>query len=127
MCSAICQWSQSRRTRNHALLSLLGSLSVASYDSQGLRWKYSCPPPHGDASGVDIKRNSGVMVLCKGRHLTAPFHHKYKMNTHISFSFLDIIFRESKKGTLAVGRRYPRTRETADNEGSVRVVMDCIL
>jgi hypothetical protein len=26
----------------------LGSLSVASYDSQGLRWKYSNPPPHGE-------------------------------------------------------------------------------
>jgi hypothetical protein len=25
----------------------LGSLSVASYDLQGLRWKYSNPPPHG--------------------------------------------------------------------------------
>jgi hypothetical protein len=25
----------------------LGSLSIASYDSQGLRWKYSNPPPHG--------------------------------------------------------------------------------
>jgi hypothetical protein len=24
------------------------SLFVASYDSQGLRWKYSDPPPHGD-------------------------------------------------------------------------------
>jgi hypothetical protein len=35
----------------HTLLShlrLLGSLSVASYDSQGLRWKYSYHPPHGD-------------------------------------------------------------------------------
>jgi hypothetical protein len=51
ICSAICQWSESRRTRNHTLLShlrLSGSLSVASYDSQGLRWKYSYPPPHGD-------------------------------------------------------------------------------
>jgi hypothetical protein len=28
-------------------LRLLGSLSVASYDLQGLRWKYSYPPPHG--------------------------------------------------------------------------------
>jgi hypothetical protein len=49
--SAICQWSMSRRTHNHTLLShlgLLGSLSVASYESQGLRWKYSYPPPHGD-------------------------------------------------------------------------------
>jgi hypothetical protein len=27
----------------------LCSLSVASYDSQGLRWKYSNPPPHRDA------------------------------------------------------------------------------
>jgi hypothetical protein len=25
----------------------LGSLSVASYDSRGLRWRYSNPPPHG--------------------------------------------------------------------------------
>jgi hypothetical protein len=29
----------------------LGSLSVASYDSQGLRWKYSNPPPHGGQPG----------------------------------------------------------------------------
>jgi hypothetical protein len=52
ICSAICQWSESRSTHNQTLLShlrLLGSLSVASYDSQGLRWKYSCPPPHGDS------------------------------------------------------------------------------
>jgi hypothetical protein len=26
----------------------LCSLFVASYDSQGLRWKYSNPPPHGE-------------------------------------------------------------------------------
>jgi hypothetical protein len=41
--------TRGRRTRNHTLLSplrLLGSLSVASYDSQGLRWKYSYPTPH---------------------------------------------------------------------------------
>jgi hypothetical protein len=38
ICSAICQWSESRRTHNHTLLShlrLLGSFSVASCDSQG--------------------------------------------------------------------------------------------
>jgi hypothetical protein len=43
ICSAICQWSESRRTHNHTLmfhLRLLGSLSCASYDSHGLRWKY---------------------------------------------------------------------------------------
>jgi hypothetical protein len=51
ICSAICQWSESRNTHSLILLSLLGllgSLSVASYDSQGLRWKYSYPPPHGE-------------------------------------------------------------------------------
>jgi hypothetical protein len=50
ICSAICQWSESRRTRNHTLLShlrLLSFLFIASYNSQGLRWKYSNPPPHG--------------------------------------------------------------------------------
>jgi hypothetical protein len=47
ICSASCQWSESRRTHNHILLShlrLVGSLSL--YDSQGLRWKYFNPPPH---------------------------------------------------------------------------------
>jgi hypothetical protein len=36
-------------TSNHILPShpSLCSLSVASYDSQGLRWKYSNPSPHG--------------------------------------------------------------------------------
>jgi hypothetical protein len=46
ICSTICHWVSS----NHTLLSHLrplGSLSVASYDSQGLRWKFSYPPPHG--------------------------------------------------------------------------------
>jgi hypothetical protein len=51
ICRALCQWSESRRTHNHTLMSHLrprGSLSVVSYDSQGLRWKYSYPPPHGE-------------------------------------------------------------------------------
>jgi hypothetical protein len=62
ICSAICQWSESRRTQNSTLLShlrLLGSLSVASYDSQGLRWKYSYPPPHGNAVLWQL-----VLVMC---------------------------------------------------------------
>jgi hypothetical protein len=57
ICSSICQWSELQRTHNHTLLSylrLLGSLSVASYDSQGLRWKYSYPPPHGDLSSLQL-------------------------------------------------------------------------
>jgi hypothetical protein len=51
-CSAICRWSESRRTHNHTLLSLLGSLPVASHDSQGLRWKYSYPLWREDGSAV---------------------------------------------------------------------------
>jgi hypothetical protein len=44
ICSAICQWPESRRTHNRTSLShlrILGSLSVASYHSQGLRRKYT--------------------------------------------------------------------------------------
>jgi hypothetical protein len=50
ICSPICQRSESQRTHIHTLLSrlrLLGSLYVTSYDSQGLRWKYSYLPAHG--------------------------------------------------------------------------------
>jgi hypothetical protein len=53
MCSAIHQWSESWRTHNRTLLfhlRLLSSLFVASYDSQGLRWKYSNPPANGACS-----------------------------------------------------------------------------
>jgi hypothetical protein len=50
ICSAICQWPESRRTHNHILMShlrLLNSFFVASYDWQGLGSKYYNPPPHG--------------------------------------------------------------------------------
>jgi hypothetical protein len=59
ICSAICQWSESRKTHNHTLLShprLLGSLSVSFYDSQELRWKYSNPPLNG-GKGIRIETN----------------------------------------------------------------------
>jgi hypothetical protein len=52
VCSLQCnRWLvRSLTTNNHTLLSYLrlSSLFVASYDSQGLRWKYSNPPPHGE-------------------------------------------------------------------------------
>jgi hypothetical protein len=72
-CSAICQWSESWRTHNHTLLShlrLLGSLSIASYDSQGLRWKYSYPPPHGAVIWVFVccvfcsATATGLKIIC---------------------------------------------------------------
>jgi hypothetical protein len=51
VCNLQCsRWLvRSLRTNNQTLLSHLRlcSLFVASYDSQGLRWRYSNPPPHG--------------------------------------------------------------------------------
>jgi hypothetical protein len=51
VCSLECLHSlvRSLRTNNHTLPSHLRlcSLYVASYGSQGLRWRYSNPPPHG--------------------------------------------------------------------------------
>jgi hypothetical protein len=51
VCSLECLHSlvRSLSTNNHTLPSHLRlcSLSVASYDSQGLRWRYSNPPPNG--------------------------------------------------------------------------------
>jgi hypothetical protein len=50
VCSLQCTHSLVRSlTPNHTLSPHLRlcSLFVASYDSQGLRWKYSNPPPHG--------------------------------------------------------------------------------
>jgi hypothetical protein len=61
MCSEICQWSESLRTDNHTLLShlrLLGSLSVASYDSQGIRWKYPAT-----RCEYDIPKTSAVALI----------------------------------------------------------------
>jgi hypothetical protein len=50
VCNVYCNLSMVRVAEDSLLshLRLLGSLSVASYDSQGLRWKYSNPPPHGE-------------------------------------------------------------------------------
>jgi hypothetical protein len=52
VCSLQCLHSLVRllTPNNHTLRSHLRlcSLSVASYDTQGLRWRYSNPPPHGD-------------------------------------------------------------------------------
>jgi hypothetical protein len=44
-------------------LRLLGSLSVASYDSQGLRWKYSYPPPHGESAESCDRYSSHVLFF----------------------------------------------------------------
>jgi hypothetical protein len=51
VCSLQCNHSLVRSLMpNHTLLPHLRlcSFFVTCYDSQGLRWKYSNPPPHGD-------------------------------------------------------------------------------
>jgi hypothetical protein len=59
VCSSQCNHSLVRllMSNNHTLPSHLRlcSLVVASYDSRGLRWKYSNPPPHG------------LHILCESR------------------------------------------------------------
>jgi hypothetical protein len=79
VCSLQCTHSLVRLTPNHTLPSHLRlcSLFVASYDSQGLRWKYSNPPPHGVC---EIKRQpiylkhfirptglKTLLAICNGR------------------------------------------------------------
>jgi hypothetical protein len=43
---------------------LLGSLSIASYDSQGLRWKYSNPPARGKTVQLPILCSAYEKCVC---------------------------------------------------------------
>jgi hypothetical protein len=71
VCSLECVHSlvRSLTTNNHALPSHLRlcSLSVASYDSQGLRWKYSNHSPHGESSSDTASPTVGHIGLRGGR------------------------------------------------------------
>jgi hypothetical protein len=66
VCSLQCnRWLvRSLTTNNHTLPSHLRqcSLFVVSYDSQGLRWKYSYPPPHGVLQLVKVKVTIGYSI-----------------------------------------------------------------
>jgi hypothetical protein len=61
-------------TSNHILPShpRLCSLSVASYDSQGLRWKYSNPPPRGVVFPVRYELN--LYMLCRRKYSKLQTH-----------------------------------------------------
>jgi hypothetical protein len=65
VCSLQCNHSLVRAVmpNNHTLPSHLRlcSLFVASYDSQGLRWRHSNPPPHGEEEMF-------VVVTLKAHH-----------------------------------------------------------
>jgi hypothetical protein len=70
VCSLECLHSlvRSLTTSDHTLPShpRLCSLSVASYDSQGLRWKYCNPPPHWDSCElrIEFRFYFVVVTLC---------------------------------------------------------------
>jgi hypothetical protein len=68
-CSAIGDWSGSRRTHNHTLLShlrLLCSLFVFLYGSQELCWRYSNPPLNCSNTGpsTDHTENVSSVIAC---------------------------------------------------------------
>jgi hypothetical protein len=67
---------RSLRTNNHTLPSHLRlcSLFVASYDSQGLRCRYSNPPPHRCSEGVDPSSNLKSLKI----NLFANINHTFK-------------------------------------------------
>jgi hypothetical protein len=96
LASAVTLGSKSRRTHGHILLShlrlpqpggpgsliyiprnrvaqlyprALGSLFVASYDSQGLRWRHSNPPPHGFRI---YKVRSQCLYSCRYTNMGCP-------------------------------------------------------
>jgi hypothetical protein len=96
ICSAICQWSESRRTHTHTLLShlrLLASLSVASYDSQGWRWKYSYPPH----TGREIT----------AAHSDSLWSAKFSVITWLRPPIIEILFKKSVTLRLTVSQYVP--------------------
>jgi hypothetical protein len=81
VCSLQCNHPLVRAVtpNNHTLPSHLRlcSLFVASYDSQGLWWKYSNPPPHGDfypSSCLLFKTQLNPVGLSvpHRKHITSP-------------------------------------------------------
>jgi hypothetical protein len=49
----------------------LCSLFVASYDSQGLRWRYSNPPPHGEERDLSTISYIGIQFVPHRNHITS--------------------------------------------------------
>jgi hypothetical protein len=88
VCSLQCNHSlvRSLTPNNHTLPSHLRlcSLFVASYDSQGLRWKYSNPPPHGvpqpvgPGSCIYTPQEQGGPVIPPGTGF--PFRHLLRLS-----------------------------------------------
>jgi hypothetical protein len=78
ICSAVCRWSESRRTHNNTLLShlrLLGSLCVTSYDSQGLWWKYS--------NSNQVKSNQVILRPMVNRPVCLGVRHPFRTHDQV--------------------------------------------
>jgi hypothetical protein len=69
---------RSLTTNNHSLLShlILCSLFVVSYDSQGLRWQYSNPPPHGEEWDLSTISYIGIQFVPHRNHIKSPLHNQ---------------------------------------------------
>jgi hypothetical protein len=78
VCNLQCnRWLvRSLRTNNHTLPSHLRlcSLFVVSYGSQGLRWRYSNPPPHGEEWDISIIWYIEIQFVPHRNHITSPLH-----------------------------------------------------
>jgi hypothetical protein len=72
--SAIAEWSGHwGPITNHTLPSHLRLCSpfVASYDSQGLRWRYSNPPPQGEEWDISTISYIGIQFVPQRNHITS--------------------------------------------------------
>jgi hypothetical protein len=78
VCSLQCNHSLFRLLthNNHTLPSHLRlcSLFVASYDSKGLRWKYSNPPQHGKEGDLSTISYIGIQFVPHRKFISSPLH-----------------------------------------------------
>jgi hypothetical protein len=103
--------TRSLRTNNHTLPSHLRlcSLLVASYGSQGLRWRYSNPPPHGVMPTTEPwdqfprwRRSSRRLSVCSvlrcpdlWLQCSVSFVHGLKKTQHTKIMPMKMFFRQT--------------------------------
>jgi hypothetical protein len=97
ICSFQCNRSlvRSLTPNNHTVPSHLRlcSLSVAFYDSQGLRWRYSNPPPHGAAPFVNLAVSKNCLPQWETKCL--PLHPLLRKHDRYVFKHAFLLFQQS--------------------------------